>query len=283
MKYSIMGFNQSKLLETDLDLTDITILNYIITACGTPNMYYKLDENDKPLVWVYHVKLMEDLPILRISEGTLRNRLSKLKQNGYIKSESVASSSGRGSRVYYGITELTMSLIYDVEDVTTSRKNDTVERPRHVKMTSDNILKSNDNKLKEDTISKDIVKSDQSKPKKLSLYDKCVNLINEYTDDEKLRNALIDYLKFKLSAGGGGMTYANQFKGVLNKLDTLDGDKVEIVNCSLACGWKNVYPLDNNRGYRSNNKRKFGEDNNISSEKVTDEELANGYLTNEKF
>ena len=111
MKYSILGFNQEKILSTDLDLTDLVILQYIQQACGSIGMYHKLDSNGNPQVWVYHQKLIEDLPILRISEGTLRNRLSALNRNGYIRSTVVANENGRGSRTYYGITEMTMSLI----------------------------------------------------------------------------------------------------------------------------------------------------------------------------
>ena len=111
MRYSILGFNQAKLMETDLDLTDIVILQYIQQACGSTGMSHKLDSNGNPQVWVYHKKLMEDLPILRITEGTLKNRLSALNQKGYVHSTVVANENGRGSRTYYGLTEMTMSLL----------------------------------------------------------------------------------------------------------------------------------------------------------------------------
>lgn len=161
MKYSILGFNQSKVTDTELDLTDLVILQYIQQACGVANMKHIMDENDNPMVWICHAKLSEDLPILRLSEGSLKNRLSKLKRNGYLESITSANEKGRGVRVYYRITELTTSFIYDME-ITTSQNNDVkttttsqnndmeTERPRHLKVTSDNILSISDKSLSYD-------------------------------------------------------------------------------------------------------------------------------------
>jgi hypothetical protein len=148
MRYSILGFNQEKLMQTDLDLIDIVILQYIQQACGSTGMSHKLDSNGNPRVWIYHQKLIEDLPILRISEATLRNRLSALNQKGYVELTIIASESRRGSRTYYGLTDMTMSLIYDTVNTTTSQNNDTVEGPRHFCVTSDSKLKKHDKELK---------------------------------------------------------------------------------------------------------------------------------------
>ena len=236
MKYSILGFNQEKLLSTKLDLTDLIILQYIQQACGSTGMYHKLDSNGNPQVWVYHQKLIEDLPILRISEGTLRNRLSALNRDGYIRSTVVANENGRGSRTYYGITEMTTSLIYDV-----------VERPCHEIMTSDN-------KLKEDTDTKKISNNKllditaPEKPKKKNLYTKCSDYITQYTNNIPLQNALYRFLDLRLEIAKkeGRPFYYNMWPSIVNELDKLAKDSdtaIKIVEQSITKGWKGFYAL----------------------------------------
>ena len=225
-------------METDLDLTDLVILQYIQQACGATNMCHKLDSNGNPQVWVNHQKLIEDLPILRISEGTLRNRLSALNQKGYVRSTVVANESGRGSKTYYGITDMTMSLIYD-----------TVERPCHFKMTSDSLLNINNN----NSISKDIEL--EKKPKKKNLFEKCIDAINNFTEDEDVREILIGYLKYRLEVKDKPL-YANQWIGMLNKLREYTESKTEciaIIQQSIDRGYLSFYPISKNRACCDNN------------------------------
>lgn len=322
MKYSILGFNQSKIMETELDLTDLVILNYIMQACGTPKMKHILDGNEYPLVWIHHKKLSEDLPILRISEGTLRNRLTKLKQGGYISSKTVCGETVRGTRTYYGLTELTMSFIYDVENSTMSLKNDVEDRACHSKMTSNNILNTNNilnntipkgiveqnpllstNETHEDTsvteelsdyekhmFSDDVKKKrkivqaeDKPKQKRLSLWDKCVQAIEEYTDDPELRNALTEYLKLRLEIKDKPI-YANQWKGLLNKLQTLTGDPVQIVKRSTELGYASFYELQEWKNKsRKPDPRIFGEYEEMSCEKVSKEKREELLKNGKKF
>lgn len=317
MKYSILGFNQLKIMETELDLTDLLILNYILQACGSPKMKHILDGTEYPLVWIQHKKLSEDLPILRISEGTLRNRLTKLKQGGYISSKTVCGETVRGTRTYYGLTELTMSFIYDLEDSTTSFKNDMEDPSCHSKMTSNNLLTSN-NKLN-NTIPNGIVEQqrlfsqpkdesdteeltdfekhmfsddvkqkrkiaqaeDKPKQKRMSLWDKCVQYINEYTEDSELRDALTEYLKIRLAMKNKPI-FAGQWKALLNKLDIFD-DKLAVVKQSLELGYASFYELKT--GYRGSvrytpNPSVFGENEHNQSIKVSkaerEEILKNG-------
>ena len=303
MKYSVLGFNQAKIVETDLDLTDLLILNYIMQACGSPKMKHILDGTDYPLVWIQHSKISEDLPILRLSEGTLRNRLTKLKQCGYISSKMTANDNMRGTRTYYGLTELTMSFIYDVENTTTSLKNDMEDRACHSKMTPDNLLINNN--ILNNTISKDIVGETptetsslsnselseyeqhmyeedvrnkrkivtEKKPKK-SLWQKCSEAIDEYTQDEQLKKALYDYLSMRLQMKDKPM-YANQWKAMLNKLSTLEDDPLKVVQQSIERAYGGFFPVSKNYGWQRNNKpdpSTFGEHKGMSSKKVSKEE-----------
>ena len=138
MNYEVLGFNQEKVIEAKLDVTDLMLLNYIIMANGNPFMEHIIITGVS-YVWLYHEKIHEDLPILGITEGTLKNRLSVLKQKGLIMSETQRLI--KGSKTYYSVSELTMSFINDVRC--------------HSKMTSDknisNNISKNDNSIRDNT------------------------------------------------------------------------------------------------------------------------------------
>lgn len=270
MRNSIFGFSQNMAITYNLNLDDLLLLQYIMQANSEPGMFHILDENETCYVWLSHTKIQEDLPILGITEGTLKNKISKLKTSGFINSKSVANKSARGTRTYYCITEKTMSLLNDMEK-TTSFSSDVKPGPRHSLMTSYNKL-NNDNKLNTD-ISKDISDSESSsdtfqfgKPKqtKPNLYQQCLAIINDYTEDNNIRKMLIEYLDLLLekSKVEHKPLYANQFKGMLKHLNDLiaskENGKIEdIISQSIQKSYIGFFPVTNNnyiqqkqQGYR---------------------------------
>lgn len=109
----------------------------------------------------------------------------------------------------------------------------------------ENLQINNNKQIKINNNSNTKVEDDdktKEKSKKLSRYDKLVNLVDEYTNDPELKEALISYCKYRLEKNNN--FYANMFKGLLNKLDSLEGDKVKIVNNALANGWNSFYPIN---------------------------------------
>lgn len=121
-----------------------------------------------------------------------------------------------------------------------------------VKKLHSNNNNKNNNKEKL-SISKDIDNTKfefgaKTKTKKLSLWDKCVSLIDEFTDDMILREFLIEFLKVLLdnSRESGKPFYTNTFKGKLNKLKSLSDDNYiqrKIVVQTLDNGWSGFYEL----------------------------------------
>ena len=114
----------------------------------------------------------------------------------------------------------------------------------------------NNNKSENKVLSKDNTTPgfEFGKPKKqtLSLYDNCKSLIIAYTDDLKLQDALFRYLNLILEKyrNENKSLYVNQFKGMLNKLQSLDTRnkiKIEIVEQSISKGYVGFYPV--NTGY----------------------------------
>ena len=223
MRQSVLGFNQAQAVHENLDLTDLMLLQYILMANGTPDMKHII-KDDVSYVWLSHSKIHEDLPILNITEGTLRNKLMSLKKNGWIISETVRTSVG--ATTYYSISLKAMSLVNDkgTENGSNSEEpcHSEMTCPCHSRMTSDNKLI--DNKLIDNstnveleqpavtpktatkrkpllgTVSNNmnsasdkvnsVSKQDTSNNgvvspiKKKNLYEKCADLIDEYAKED---------------------------------------------------------------------------------------------------
>lgn len=247
MRYTILGFNQAKVVQTDLDLTDLLLLDYIIKADGNPNMKH-IVKDDVAYVWLSHSKIQEDLPILNISEGTLRNRISKLKKDGFLISETTANNATKGTMSFYCASEKTMSFLNDVETP-----------PCHAKMTSNNSI-NNYNKL--NTLSKDNVLaqqefnfgvSDEKSKKKTNneeYLDACL-LINNFTDDKELKKLLGELLdnRFEFAGKQRHHFYASTFKHYLDELSKVN-DKIGAVKLSLQYN-STLKVMEPNKPYNS--------------------------------
>lgn len=280
MRYTVMGFNQEQAVEYGLSLTDLILLDYIWRANGSPRMKHITDDEEMPYVWLNHQKLHEDLPIVKMTEGTLKNTLSRLKKEGFIQSMTIAEGT-RGSRTYYTITDKTLDMQYTNDSSSHSQvTGSTVSR--HSEMTSYNKLNT-DNKLS--IVSKDTIRSKAStnkrtlsdmiteysgkppKKKGANLYQKCWDMIVEYTNNEKLRTALGDYLSMRLSMKDKPLQYANQWKGLLNRLSEIAitiPDQIAIVKQSIIKGWGSFYEV---KSYNNNSEpKKYNENIEHTSE-----------------
>lgn len=305
MKYSIMGFNQEKLLSYRLDLNEILLLSYIYDAQASPTMSHIID-NGNVYTWLNHAKIQSDLPILNVEERQLKRFINHLVESDLICSQQVAVNGVRGSRAYYGITETCEKLRYDHTESEQGSKMSPNSGGLGVKNVPSYNLVNLDNKL-DNTISKDIVakaptenpiqESDieslteyeqhmysedvrkkrkiegaqPQKTKKLSLWDKCVQDIEAYTADEELRESLKDYLKLRLAMKDKPM-YQAQWRALLKKIGTCSGDPVAIVKQSTELGYASFYDL---KSYTSRPRRVdiiSSETENMSCRKVSEEE-----------
>lgn len=285
MRQTILGFNQSMAVELGLTVSDLLLLQYIMYANSEPTMKH-IVEDEVAYVWLQHQKIMEDLPILNISEGTLKNKLTQFRNAGLIQSKTIANCNGRGTRTYYTVTELTTSLMND-QVTTTSQKNDVVSRPRHEKMTSNTEL-TNNKKL--ESISKDISEPANTflgsakpktsakkvaggKPKKLSLYDKCVAEIYTFTGSAELQACLLEYLPVRLAMKDKPIYGVNQWIGMLNKLAKMN-DRVTVVKTSLERGWASFF--DSSQSFDTK-KDVFSEYGTVKSDKRGEEEYCGSF------
>ena len=142
---------------------------------------------------------------------------------------------------------------------------------------------SNTKKVDNNTLSKDKVENflkhdDISvKPKKQSLWDKCISEINDFTDDEILREWLVEFLKKCLenSKESGRPFYSSYLKSKLKQLKSLSTDNYiqrKIVMQTLDNGWSGFYELKEEKQYKK--KDVFGEQGKVKSNGYTDEDEA---------
>ena len=235
MRYSVLGFNQEKIVELELSMNDILLLSYIYEAQASADMEHKLVDG-YVYTWLCHSKILEDLPILDIKEDRLKQMLRKLVSLELIQSTKESRNLLNGSKAFYGITEKCESMRYD-----RGVKNYTSGGVKNY--TSDSQLKKDNSK----TISKDIVQ-DLVKPKKKNLWDSFLELINEFTDNTNLQDLLVVFLKVCLenSRESGKPFYKNTFKGKLNQLSALSDNpdvQIKIVMQTLDNGWAGFYEI----------------------------------------
>lgn len=114
-----------------------------------------------------------------------------------------------------------------------------------------NTITINSNSIAKNQTSENFIGSVNNK-KKPNLYDKCVSLIKDFTDDNILQEYLVNFLKNCLenSKESGTPFYTNTFKGKLNKLKSLSEDDYEqrkIVMQTLDNGWNGFYEIKDNK------------------------------------
>jgi len=91
MKYFIL-INQQVLSETELDIVDGAILDYIYFYCNSQNEKVKkqriTDEDGEIWTWVDYNSLLKDMPMLKIKTiGAITPRINKIEKEDYIKTK----------------------------------------------------------------------------------------------------------------------------------------------------------------------------------------------------
>ena len=131
---------------------------------------------------------------------------------------------------------------------TITRKSTTKNNSTEIGNYSVNDLDNNDKSVSEYNFG-----IQNNKSRKPNLYEKCLAMINDYTNDSELKYLLIQYLKLTLEMKDNKL-YANQWKGLLNKLSSLSSDISDqklIVRTSIEKGWRSFYlpkkDFNNNR------------------------------------
>ena len=209
----------------------------------------------------------------------IRKNIDSLMEKGLIK----VLSRPMGKTVHY------KALRHPIKEIGTKFQGDRKIVPRGVELSSDNNIEYS--KEYNNTIPKGIVRENPTteetssdnvsdyerhmytdeKPKKKSRWDKCAEMVDEYTDDEELRGALKSYLSDRLAMRDKPI-YPNQWKALLKKLTAIGGNTKAVVQQSIEYGYASFYPLHNKNRVTSTPLSNFGESEVNQTVKVTKEQ-----------
>ena len=169
MKYEILGFNQSVILELNskneelfLDLHDLLILDWIKNNTGKYAHELKFI-NNKVYTWITYKNVLEDLPILDIAEKRLYQRIKKYKELGLVDIITQCEQGLKGSKTYVCREELFETLWIDQSKNIYGGSNNQskniyggqLDQSKNIYSQYNNINNDINNNIK--TISKDIV------------------------------------------------------------------------------------------------------------------------------
>ena len=123
---------------------------------------------------------------------------------------------------------------------------------------TNNNININNNILSKDNIASEETEFSFGEPKtkKPNLYQKCSDLIHEWTNIPSIEQLLFQYLDLCMEMKS--IRGANQWKGMLNTLEKVQKEchphtYEEIIQLSINHGWKTFYPI------KDTNKKTFNE------------------------
>ena len=264
MKYTIEGFSQEyamtlrekvevdgKIIEKKIDCTDLVILRWFVDFY--PKMR-KLEVDGVQYAWVSRKKLVEDLPLIDISERSFSDRMQRLVHFGIlsyrlIREGGTFSVYGFGKNYENLISQTnTVAVQTDTVEVQTDR-GCAVECTGGVQLNAQvvcNKMHTKDISISNNTISnssiRDIIKEKESvntKEKEKSI-DEVIAL-----QKEKLQEPLREFVKMRKSIKKPITTHGLEL--VVSKLRKLSGGHIsvaeEIINQSIMNGWQGVFAL----------------------------------------
>ncbi|WP_455544078.1 hypothetical protein [Intestinibacter sp.] len=107
MKYTIEGFLQKTAVELGLDVLDLVILRCFIDFKDSGNMRYQVFNGEK-YYWIFHKKLVQELPLLSIQKIAFYKNLKKMCDAKVLKKYIIRFA---GTYTYYAVVENFIHLI----------------------------------------------------------------------------------------------------------------------------------------------------------------------------
>jgi hypothetical protein len=207
--------------DTSLHITSKAIYAYFCSYAGSGDICFPSRN-----------KICADLGI---STDTFGKYLRQLTEKGYIECTQIKEN-GKFSHNVYTLCS-TISPCPKISDTENTVHGDL---DTNINSTLNNNSYSNNNNIS--------VSKKESKPK-----NEYENIINGYTDNGELREALWEFIKMR-KLNKKPMT-DRALKGIMNKLDTLastDTEKIAILDQSITNSWQGVFPLKQNNGGNNN-------------------------------
>ncbi|WP_436512535.1 conserved phage C-terminal domain-containing protein [Clostridium thermobutyricum] len=151
MRKIILGFDQKKAMEDNLELKDLVLLRFIVDGIND-KWLLKKEIDGEVFYWVKMSAILETYPVIDLkTKDSIRRRLKVLVEKGYLKYKLYFSG---GKYTFYNITNLTKELCIFNGGYSKDRKNKNLkgnkfnkkEFPPRNKVSLDNI---DENAIKE--------------------------------------------------------------------------------------------------------------------------------------
>ena len=262
MKYTIEGFSQEyamtlrekvevdgKIIEKKIDCTDLVILRWFVDFY--PKMR-KLEVDGVQYAWVSRKKLVEDLPLVDISEKAFSERMQRLVYFGIltyrlIKEGGTFSVYGFGKNYGHLICQTDTVVVQTDTGCAVECTGGGSSNGHGVAVQTDTKDISINNNTISNTSIRDIIKEKESvntKEKEKSIDD----VIS--AQKEKLQEPLREFVKMRKSIKKPITTHGLEL--VISKLRKLSGGHIsvaeEIINQSIMNGWQGVFALKDENG-----------------------------------
>lgn len=170
-----------------------------------------------------------------VGVATITRSIKKLKTMGFIETEMVNGATGsyRVIKMIIGSNQNDETGVIKMIGDYNSDNN-----------TNNKMVLSKDNTIENAPADFQFGKQKSEKP---NLYTKCISIIDEYTNNLKIRTLLIQYLDLCLEMKS--IRGANQWKGMINTLNTIYSNNPSvtldrIISQSIERGWKTFYPVN---------------------------------------
>lgn len=256
MKFTIMGFNQEKLKELDLDLTDSLILRWFVDFKDSGYMTTEIFENDK-YYWIKYEYLLQEIPIININnKKTLGRRLKTLSEKGVLKQ--FIKRKG-GIFTLYTLGEKYKLLISN-NLVTQKSQGYTLESHKG----SDSKVTTKDSSIKEINLLKDS-NTKHNKTKNIKLYEQ----LEELQIDNDLKEKIIEFIDFRkeINKPITIRSIKTSIEQIGKKFDSKQ-HLIESIDNSIMNGWQGLFPMKTNKNnYKEKNFKTKEEINKESVEK----------------
>jgi hypothetical protein len=230
------GVYEDKEAVVALDCTDLVILRWLVDFW--PRMI-KVEIGGVQYAWLSYKDAIKDMPLLGVKKAAFALRLKKMVSFGILTHKTVKSN---GTFSYYGFGPEYMRLadtdrareIYDGEQNSVEGVHKILDTP------AQNFSDQIDPSTKDSS-----TKEPKERKKPAETYD---SIIDGFTEDEPLRDALREFLRYKVATARRKKSeftnYAlKQNLGKLRNLADNPRDMIAIVNQTLERGWSGFFPL----------------------------------------
>lgn len=229
MKYTIHGYSQSKAIEIGLDDRDLMILRWFVDYKDSGKMASKIIDNEI-YYWIKYTGIQEAFPIVAWKKDTVYRRLKGMAEKGILKHKTIKE---RGTWSFYAIGEKYLEL---VDTIPIGNKSEGVG----------NKSVTNNSSINNSSINDSIKSSTKVEGNKK--VNPLLARIDDYTSNEDLRKALIDFMDYRKENHKPLTDRA--FTLLTNKLDKItssDKYKIAMLEQSILNGYQGIFEI---KGYK---------------------------------